>query len=122
VGYRFTGTDAERAARGCTGSLADPTVATGFDTLATNVLALDIQYLCSSGTVLASVPDTTSCPTGSSYVRSAVVSVVAASDTAAPGAAAQNYTLESGTTVTCGPDVMCAALTQEVLLPNLKDR
>lgn len=122
VGYRFAGTDMERADRGCTGNHVDPSVATGFDALATNILALDIQYLCSNGTALASVPNTGSCPSGSSYVRSAVVSVIAASDTTTPGSPAQTYTLESGTTVTCGPDVMCAALTQEVLLPNLKDR
>lgn len=123
VAFRFTGTDLERADRGCTGSHVNLSATSGFDTLATNVLAVDVQYLCSNGAALADVPDTTSaCPSGSAYVRSAVVSVVAASDMAAPGTPTQQFTTVSGTNVTCGPDVICAALTEEVLLPNLKDR
>jgi type II secretory pathway component PulJ len=130
VGYRFNGDDLERVDRGCTGALVNPFSDGGFDTLATNVLALDIKYLCSNGNTLATIPDTSgSCPAGSAYVRSAVVSVLAASDTTVPGAPAQQFEFESSNplvvgfdNVTCGPDVICAALTQEVLLPNLKDR
>ena len=122
VGYRFSGDDLLRADRVCTGAHVDTTSSAGFDTLATNVLALDVTYVCSNGVVISTVPDTTNCPPGVSYVRSALVSVVAQSDAEVPGQEPQTFTLSSGATVDCGADRYCMELTQEVLLTNLKDR
>ena len=96
--------------------------------LAPGILALDIRYLCSDGALLSHVPDATNCPTGDAYLRTAIVTVVARSEVSVAGQPAVSYHVPMSdaaptkTTVTCGPDYVCSGLTQEVLLPNLKDR
>jgi prepilin-type N-terminal cleavage/methylation domain-containing protein len=112
--------------------LATSSITSTYAVLAPGILALDIRYVCSNGAVMDSVPDTVSCPKNASYVRSALVSVVAQSDTRVDGMAARTFTIPMGqsatatnatrTDVTCGPDRACYAMTQQVLLPNLKDR
>ena len=138
VAYVFDGSNtlyrADEACDPTTGAvlLATSSITSAYAVLAPGILALDIRYVCSNGTVMDSVPDTTACPKISSYVRSALVSVVAQSDTRVDGMAARTFAIPMGesatatnltpTDVTCGPNRACYAMTQQVLLPNLKDR
>lgn len=131
VGYAFSGTTLERADVACSGSpgLVDTSsIGTDFDVLAPGILALDIRYLCSNGNILSDVPDATDCASGDAYLRTAIVTVVARSEVTVPGQPAVTYqvpmsdAVSTKTAVTCGPDYACSGLTQEVLLPNLKDR
>lgn len=98
--------------------------------LATNIEAFNIVYRCSNGVWVDSFPNA-SCPPGTSYLRSAVVSIYAASDAPYPGAVGDGFEVvvvdsTSGgaatttQTVACPADRVCLGLTQEVLLPNLK--
>ncbi len=134
VGYRVTDNGTlERADVGCTTPVAllDPdTDGNNYQPLASNILALDVQYVCtikdpSSGDFIRQPsypPDRSACPLGASYVRSAVVSVIGRSDVRVGGAPQETYTTATGKQVSCEPDFICFALTQEILLPNLKDR
>lgn len=121
VSYRFDGGDLERSDTACADAAA-------YSVLATNVDALNIVYRCSNGNTMVAVPDTTACPKGTSYPRSAVVSVVAHSDVPIKATPQRTYDIVSGVTspatlqVTCGPDAVCSSQTQEILFPNLKDR
>lgn len=97
--------------------------------LASNIVAFNVIYRCSNGRWIESYPDA-GCPQGSSYLRSAVVSVYAASDDSVEGAPADSFSLvtvdagDDRKTATdsedCPADRICLGLTQEVLLPNLK--
>ena len=112
--------------------LSTSSVTSDFAVLAPGILAFDIHYLCSNGSPMDSMPDTTTCPKNSAYVRSALVTVIAESDTPVDGMPAKTYQVPMGeaataagvtqTNVTCGPNRACYGMTQEVLLPNLKDR
>ncbi|GEM84062.1 PilW family protein [Meiothermus hypogaeus] len=109
VSYGFSGNTLQRSdvLCGSAASLVD---------LAPNILALDIQYQCSNNTTA----DTASCPAGS-YPRSARVTVIGQSAATVANIPASSYTTASGGTVNCPPGRICLALTQEVLMPNLKN-
>jgi len=92
--------------------------------LAEGILALDLQYLCSNG-VAQNTPD---CGP-SAYPRSARVSVAGYSlsvfasrsnDRVRSGSNSQTLTTVTGQTLACPAGRICYALTQEVLMPNLK--
>ncbi len=83
--------------------------------LAEGILALDLQYLCSNG-VAQNTPDCGS----SAYPRSARVSVAGYSLDQVRGVPSQSLTTVTGQTLTCPAGRICYALTQEVLMPNLK--
>lgn len=82
--------------------------------LADGILALDIQYLCSDG----APRDTPDCG-ASAYPRSARLTVAGYSLTPVR-AGGGSLTTTSGLTLTCPRDRLCYAMTQEVLMPNLK--
>ena len=99
--------------------------------MADDILAVDVALSCSSatssGTELPSYPDESQCPYGSSYPRSATVTVVAESKTTVAGTparvidtATKGISGETGS-VTCPADRFCYDITQQVLLPNLKE-
>lgn len=136
VAYRFNGNTLERydASFSCTTgtSLVDPSsTSLTFNPIADDILAVDVALTCSSstatGTTLAQYPDEASCPYGSAYPRSATVTVVAESKIPVPGTASRvidtstdGITGETGK-VTCPTDRFCYEITQQVLLPNLKE-
>lgn len=136
VAYRFSGTTLERydTSFSCTtgSTLVDPSsTSLTFTAVADDILAIDVAVTCSSitssGTKLPAYPDEAQCPYGSSYPRSATVTVVAESKTAVSGTAARvidtatkGITGQTGT-VTCPADRFCYEITQQVLLPNLKE-
>jgi len=138
VAYAFnTSNTLYRADKACdttTGAtlLATSSITSDFAVLAPGILAFDVHYLCSNGNPMDSIPDTTTCPKNSAYVRSALVTVIAQSDTRVDGIPAKTYEVPMGeaataagvtqANVTCGPNRACYGMTQEVLLPNLKDR
>jgi prepilin-type N-terminal cleavage/methylation domain-containing protein len=82
--------------------------------LAEGILALDIQYLCSDGTT-GNTPD---CGPDA-YPRSAKLTVAGYSLTPVNGGGG-TLTTVTGQTLTCPTGRLCYAMTQEVLLPNLK--
>lgn len=109
VRYAFSGNTLQRSDVPCgsADSLVD---------LAPHILALDIQYQCSNNTT----SDTESCPSGS-YPRSARVTVIGQSASTVANISASSYTTASGSTVGCPAGRICLALTQEILMPNLKN-
>ncbi len=109
VSYAFSGNTLLRSDVPCgsAASLVD---------LAPNILAMDIQYQCSNNTT----SNTASCPSGS-YPRSARVTVIGQSASTVANISASSYTTASGSTVNCPAGRICLALTQEVLMPNLKN-
>ncbi len=109
VQYAFSGNTLQRSDVPCgtTASLVD---------LAPDILAMDIQYQCSNNTTA----DTASCPAGS-YPRSARVTVIGQSATTISNIASSSYTTVSGSAVNCPAGRICLALTQEILMPNLKN-
>ena len=117
VAYAFSGSTLQRSDVACggTASLTD---------LASNILALNIVYVCSDGRTL----DDASCPTSpvpnQAYPRSARLSVVAMSDDTTRNATGTTHsiTLANGTTATisCPAMRICSALSQEITLPNLR--
>ncbi|GIW25588.1 PilW family protein [Meiothermus sp.] len=109
VRYAFSGNTLQRSDVPCgsAASLVD---------LAPNILAMDIQYQCSDNTT----SDTASCPQGS-YPRSARVTVIGESMSIVANIPASSHTTASGSTVNCPAGRICLALTQEVLMPNLKN-
>jgi prepilin-type N-terminal cleavage/methylation domain-containing protein len=82
--------------------------------LAEGILALDIQYLCSDGTT-GNTPD---CGPDA-YPRSAKLTVAGYSLTPVNGGGG-TLTTVTGQTLACPTGRLCYAMTQEVLLPNLK--
>lgn len=125
VGYHLDGGTLYRADEACdgsTGHLVWSTNSADFAPLADGVVALDVRFECSNGSLaVTSYPDPTHCPAGSAYVRSAVVTVVAASTAVVPGRGGQVSETVTGQSVTCPDDRICYTLEQEVLMPNLKD-
>ena len=108
VQYAFSGNTLQRSDVPC------GTAASLID-LAPDILAMDIQYQCSNNTTA----NTASCPAGS-YPRSARVTVIGQSATSISNISASSYTTASGSTVNCPAGRICLALTQEILMPNLK--
>lgn len=125
VAYRFDGDTLQRYDQKftCGGSvtLVDTTSTTDFVDIAEHILALDVSVTCSNGEAITGYPEETHCPYGSTYPRSAVVNVIAESQHTIPGTAATSLTTTTGQTVTCPADRYCYAMSQEVLMPNLKD-
>lgn len=92
------------------------------DYLARNILDMDIQFYCSNGRIVGSYPNV-ECPAdGTAYPRSAMLTIVGRSENKVEGTASKKYTTVKGRTVTCPEDYVCYALSQEVQMPNLKDR
>ena len=89
--------------------------------LASNILAVDIQYVCSNGNKLNNYPDTSNCDPKYAYPRSARVSVVGRSDASYPSTTSSTYKTLTGE-VTCPSGFVCYAMEQEVLLPNFKNQ
>jgi len=120
VDYAFSGDTLRRSDLACGSdpatALADPA-----NNLAENILAVDIQYQCSNGNDLNNFPDNTNCPAGTSYPRSAVVSIVGKSNNPSPKTSSIRYTTPTDF-VNCDNGYVCYQLTQEVMLPNLKDQ
>ena len=95
-----------------------------YQPFADNILAFDIQYVCSNGATVDYYPDNSDCPkgTGVTYPRTARFTVVGESNMRAPVQGEEEYVTVSGQTVTCGPERVCFAQSREVLMPNLKDQ
>ncbi len=110
VTYAFSGNTLQRSDVPCGSEAA-------LVDLAPDILALDIQYQCSDNTTADS---SSGCPVGS-YPRSARVTVVGQSPTTISNIAASSHTTASGSTVNCSAGRICLALTQEILMPNLKN-
>lgn len=85
-----------------------------FAPFAEGILALDIQYLCSDGRAL-NTPD---CGV-EAYPRSARVTVAAYGLTPV-GAPPMTLETVTGLRLACPAERLCYAMTQEVLMPNLK--
>lgn len=79
--------------------------------LVDNVVSFVVTVHCSNGADVTTFPST-SCPATTSYGRSATVELMARSRTAASGPS------ETG----CPTDFVCYAMTQETLMPNMKDQ
>lgn len=129
VAYGFIGTtlyrhDASFTCSDTTQALVDPTTVTtsSFGQVAGDVLALDVALTCSSDATSAfdHYPDETNCSHTSAYPRSATVTVVTESTVAGVASGGQTFGTATGGTVTCPTDHFCYAMTQRVLLPNLK--
>jgi type II secretory pathway component PulJ len=118
--YRVTNTSLERSEQPCT------SISTNFAELADGILGFDIVYLCSDNEQV----NTPACPTvtlGSTsvvrFVRSARFTLIGRSSQQIPNAnTAEQYALPSGGQVSCPAKYSCFAMTQDVLMPNLKDR
>lgn len=136
VEYKFSSADPntlERSDVDCFDSTG-VAVSPSFSILAKNILVLNIQYVCSNGAVLNTYPDPqgTTCMPGTSYPRTARVTVYGRSNFKGSGAsepAFQYVTYNSdGTpaspeaTVACPSGYVCYGMAHDVLLPNLKDR
>jgi prepilin-type N-terminal cleavage/methylation domain-containing protein len=92
--------------------------------LASNLLGFKAVVLCSSGVRFDALPDD-DCKAPSSYVRSAIVSIGGFSTIPTGTApAAIEFVSTGGTpgTEACPDGRVCYAMTQEILMPNLKDR
>lgn len=110
--YSFSGTTLRRSDVRCDASSASD------QDLAENILALDIQYQCSTGATGNAPSD---CPkTQDQFLRSAKVSIVGRSENPF-GQDTGTYSLVGGGSVNCPASYLCFGMTQEVLLPNLKD-
>lgn len=132
VKYRLLGDELQRGDRPCSGpTLPDPDADADYAALGTSMVAFNITYRCSNGTYVSAFP-TNACPANSSYLRSAIVSLVGASDVRASGGSRTplalvvpdpaDPTATTTVTVACPAGKLCMGHTQEVLLPNLKDR
>jgi prepilin-type N-terminal cleavage/methylation domain-containing protein len=113
VRYRLSGNVLQRSDVTCGNNAS-------FVDLADNVLALDVVYICSNGNRYHSLPDA-NCAGAVAYPRSAEITLLARSNTPVSGAPATTVTTASNQSVSCGPGFACFSLTQEVLMPNLKD-
>jgi len=118
VAYRLTGAVLQRSdvACGATASWID---------LAPGVEGFKTVIVCSNATRFASFP-VVGCGGGTSYARSALVSVAAASlgtvRTVSQGMAVVSTAPATPTPVACPAGRVCFDGTQEVLMPNLKDQ
>jgi prepilin-type N-terminal cleavage/methylation domain-containing protein len=96
-----------------------------FVPLAPNMLGFKVVMVCSNGSRFATFPEA-GCGGGISYGRSALVSVAGQSTWATAGASPQvglvTTTIGSETTIDCPTGRICFGITQEVLIPNLKDQ
>uniref|UniRef100_UPI002601D53D PilW family protein n=1 Tax=uncultured Meiothermus sp. TaxID=157471 RepID=UPI002601D53D len=110
VSYAFSSNTLQRSDVPCGGavSLVD---------LAPDILAMDILYQCSNNTTANT---SAGCPAGS-FPRSARVTVIGQSTSTLSNIASTSHTTSSGSTVNCPSGRICLALTQEVLMPNLKN-
>lgn len=124
VDYLIVNNSLRRSDQTC--ATADSTVTTALENtnneISGNILALDIQYVCSTGTTTNQYPDNTNCPSGTSYPRSALVTVVGRSSNPDGKTSIKTYRTTSGQTVTCPAQYVCYSMTQQVLMPNLKDQ
>ena len=93
-----------------------------FHPIGNNIQALDIVYVCSNGNEVDDIPDASDCPVNTAYPRSARVTVVGRSDARVRGQESRTFETVGGQTVTCPEGFICYAMTQEVQMPNLKDR
>jgi prepilin-type N-terminal cleavage/methylation domain-containing protein len=110
--YSFSGTTLRRSDVKCNAAGSSD------QDLADNILALDIKYECSTGT---GYDVASGCPRNSGqFLRSVKVTVVGQSDTVY-GQDTTPYPLANGGSVNCSSNYLCFGMTQEVLLPNLKD-
>jgi prepilin-type N-terminal cleavage/methylation domain-containing protein len=100
---------------------ADATDLALYQDLADNIIAFDVQYRCSDSTPILGYPDDVNCPTGVGYARSAVVTIVGMSNNPFGGVNPESFTTITGQNVNCTAGFICYELTQEVLMPNMKD-
>jgi type II secretory pathway component PulJ len=118
--YRVTNMILERSEQACTSTTPS------FVELADGILGFDIVYLCSDNEQV----NTPNCPavtlgskTVPRFVRSARFTLVGRSSQQIPQVnTAEQYALPSGGQVSCPAKYSCFAMTQDVLMPNLKDR
>lgn len=96
-----------------------------FIDLAPNTLGFKVVMVCSNGNRFAAFP-VASCGGGLSYGRSAIVSVAGQSAGATGGTSPQlrmvTPSLGSETMIDCPTGRVCFGMTQETLIPNLKDQ
>lgn len=124
VQYRVAGGALQRSDLECPG---DATVATAvWQDIVPNVLAFKMYVICSDGNRYDDFPPT-AC-TSAGYGRSAIFSVAASSGISATSAAAGEAVQivsddpTDPADVACPADRICYAMTQETLMPNLKDQ
>ncbi|GAA6750725.1 hypothetical protein Thermus77412_12110 [Thermus antranikianii] len=117
VRYQFSGNTLQRSDVVCVNS-------DSLQPLADQVLALNLRFECSDGTI----EDAGSPPcSGNRYPRAALVTVVVASTNLAPGnpSDAASFTIQTGNstqTIACPSGRICYGLTERVELPSLKDK
>jgi len=96
-----------------------------FVDLAPNMLGFKVVMVCSNGNRFAAFP-VAGCGGGISYGRSAIVSVAAQSagttGSTSPQVRLVTPTIGSETTIDCPTGRICFGMTQEALIPNLKDQ
>lgn len=85
--------------------------AESFVDLADDIVTFEVTVHCSNGNDLNEFPSA-QCPTLNSYGRSVTVELVGQSRTPTSGPTAPG----------CAPGHMCFAMTQETLMPNMKDQ
>ena len=95
-----------------------------YQPFADNILAFDIQFVCSNAATVAYYPDNSDCPkgTGETYPRTAQFTIVGESNMRAPVRGEEEFSTTSGQMVVCGAERVCFAQSREVLMPNLKDQ
>jgi len=117
VKYQFSGNTLQRSDVVCVNS-------DSLQPLADQVLALNLRFECSDGTI----EDAGSPPcSGNRYPRAALVTVVVASTNLAPGnpSDAVSFTIQTGNStqaIACPSGRICYGLTERVELPSLKDK
>jgi len=105
VSYRLTGSGVlQRSDVGCGEDEQ-------FVELATDIVAFEVTVHCSNGNDLNVFPSA-QCPPLSGYGRSATVELIGQSLNPGSGMTAPG----------CDPDHLCFAMTQETLMPNMKDQ
>jgi len=118
VGYRLANGTLQRSDVACGAS-------ENFVALAPNTLGFKVVMVCSNGNRFAAFP-VAGCGGGVSYGRSALISVAGQSAGTTGGTSPQvslvTPTAGSETTIDCPAGRICFGMTQEVLIPNLKDQ
>jgi hypothetical protein len=119
VGYRIQGTVLQRSDVACGNGAS-------WTDLAPSVVGFKTIVVCSDNDRFAAFP-IAGCGGGTSYARTALVSVAAESlgnvrSAAAAGAMSLVTTTTTPTTLNCPAGRICFDGTQEVLMPNLKDQ
>lgn len=124
IDYQFSGDTLERKDTPLNCNDLTAQASSSFVPLANGILALDITLNCSSASTATSTidsyPDQVNCPQATAYPRSATVTIVAESTVPLGGTPSQSIATASGQAVTCPGDRFCYGITQQVLLPNLK--